>query len=171
MVLGTGKLLKWVVILLSLALAGVLALRAVESQRGPRLQLWHTYVPHDLDAAGIGALDWNGYLAAENKLFDEVRTSVTLKLDDEERNPGNRYFDGSPIYPGRFKQDWNRSYVLEPDGAPIGAVVMLHGLTDSPYSLRHLARLYRDRGYVVVAPRLPGHGTVPSGLTNVHWER
>ena len=54
--------------------------------------------------------------------------------------PVNRYFDGSPIYPGRFAQDWNRSYVLEPDGEPVGAVVLLHGLTDSPYSLRHIAR-------------------------------
>jgi alpha-beta hydrolase superfamily lysophospholipase len=170
MVIRTVKLLKWAVVLLAIALAAVLVLRAIESQRGPQLQLWHTYVPRDLDAAAIGAVDWNGYLAAENKLFDDVRTNVTQKLDDEARNPGNRYFEGSPIYPGRFKTDWNRSYVMEPAGAPIGAVVMLHGLTDSPYSLRHLSRLYRDRGYIVVAPRLPGHGTVPSGLTNVHWE-
>ncbi len=170
MVFRSVKLLKWAVVLLAIALAAVLALRAFESQRGPRLQLWHTFVPHDLDAAAIGTVDWNGYLAAENELFDEVRTNVTEKLDDAARNPGNRYFEGSPIYPGRFKTDWNRSYVMEPTGTPIGAVVMLHGLTDSPYSLRHLSRLYRDRGYVVVAPRLPGHGTVPSGLTNVHWE-
>lgn len=170
MVIQTVKLLKWAVVLLAIALAAVLALRAFESQRGPQLQLWHTYVPRDLDAAAIGAIDWNGYLAAENKLFDDVRTNVTQQLDDEARNPGNRFFEGSRIYPGRFKTDWNRSYVMEPEGAPIGAVVMLHGLTDSPYSLRHLSRLYRDRGYIVVAPRLPGHGTVPSGLTNVHWE-
>ena len=29
--------------------------------------------------------------------------------------------------------------MLEPDGPPVGAVVLLHGLTDSPYSLRHIA--------------------------------
>ena len=57
-----------------------------------------------------------------------------LKLDPEARIPSNRYFDGSPIYPGRFSHDWNRSVVLEPDAAPVGAVVFLHGLTDSPYS-------------------------------------
>ena len=85
--------------------------------------------------------------------------------------PGNRYFAGSPIYPGKFAQDWNRSYVMEPAGAPAGAVVLLHGLTDSPYSLRHIAQRYREDGYVAVAIRLPGHGTVPGGLAAVEWEQ
>jgi alpha-beta hydrolase superfamily lysophospholipase len=49
-------------------------------------------------------------------------------------------------------------------------VVLLHGLTDSPYSLRHVAQLYRDRGFVAIGIRLPGHGTVPGGLSNVRWE-
>jgi alpha-beta hydrolase superfamily lysophospholipase len=48
--------------------------------------------------------------------------------------------------------------------------VFLHGLTDSPYSLRHLAWRYRDLGFVAVAPRLPAHGTVPAALTDVEWE-
>ncbi len=60
--------------------------------------------------------------------------------------------------------------MLEPEGTPVGAVVFLHGLTDSPYSLRHIARRYRAHGYVSIAIRLPGHGTVPSGLSDVHWE-
>jgi alpha-beta hydrolase superfamily lysophospholipase len=51
----------------------------------------------------------------------------------------------------------------------VGAVVLLHGLTDSPFSLRHIARRYRDRGFVAIGIRLPGHGTVPAGLTRVEW--
>jgi alpha-beta hydrolase superfamily lysophospholipase len=43
-------------------------------------------------------------------------------------------------------------------------------LTDSPYSLRHIGRQFRDSGYVVVGIRLPGHGTVPGALASVHWE-
>ena len=74
------------------------------------------------------------------------------------------------MHPAGFAQDWNRSYVLEPDGAPVGAVVFLHGLTDSPYSLRHIARRYRAHGYVAVAIRLPAHGTVPGALAEVEWE-
>jgi alpha-beta hydrolase superfamily lysophospholipase len=60
--------------------------------------------------------------------------------------------------------------VLEPDGGPVGAVVLLHGLTDSPYSARHIAQRYRAAGYVAVAIRLPAHGAVPGGLTDVEWE-
>jgi alpha-beta hydrolase superfamily lysophospholipase len=164
------KFLKWATGLLLLALMALLALRAWDSQRGLPLSLWHTYKPDDLTAAEIAKLDWAGYLKAEQALFDQVRANVTAKLPSEERIPSNRYYDASPIYPGKFQTDWNRSYVLEPEGAPVGAVVLLHGLTDSPYSLRHVARLYRAQGYVSVAIRLPAHGTVPGALANVEWE-
>ena len=46
----------------------------------------------------------------------------------------------------------------------------LHGLTDAPYSLRHIASLYAARGYVAVVIRMPGHGAVPAGLTEATWE-
>jgi alpha-beta hydrolase superfamily lysophospholipase len=60
---------------------------------------------------------------------------------------------------------------MAPAGKPVGAVVLLHGLTDSPYSLRHVARRYVQAGYVALAIRLPGHGTVPAGLSKVQWEQ
>jgi len=156
--------------LIAVALLTVLAVRAFDAQRGPPLQLWHKFVPDELSGAKLRAADWNGYLSAEKLVFDEVRDEVTRKLEGAARNPANRYFEGSPLYPGRFAQDWNRSYVLEPDAAPVGAVVLLHGLTDAPYSLRHIARRYRERGYVAVGIRLPAHGTVPAALSKVEWE-
>ncbi len=94
---------------------------------------------------------------------------MTQRLEPDARVPYNRYFEGSPVYPPRFKQDWNRSYVMEPAGPPKGVVVLLHGLTDSPYSLRHVARRYVDRGFVAIGIRMPGHGTVPAGLSEVRW--
>lgn len=148
----------------------LLGVRAWDSQRGPPLELWHTYIPRELSGKDIARADWTAYLAAEQAVFDKVRAEVTLKLDPEARQPANRYFNGSPVHPGNFSTDWNRSFVLEPDGPPAGAVVFLHGLTDSPYSSRHLARAYRARGYVSVAIRLPAHGTVPGALTAVDWE-
>ncbi|MFN7780372.1 MAG: alpha/beta hydrolase [Betaproteobacteria bacterium] len=164
------KLVKWVFILLLLLLAAVLGLRAWDAWRAEPLKLWHTHVPDDLRAKAIDAMDWAAFLAAEQKLFDEVRREVTERLPEEDRILSNRYYSGSPLYPGRFKTDWNRSYTMMPAGSPVGTVVLLHGLTDSPYSLRHVARRYRDLGWAVVAPRLPGHGTVPSGLSTVEWE-
>lgn len=164
------KLLKLAGLVLGIALVTVLGVRIVDTQRGPPLELWHTFKPDELDARELAAADWRGYLAAEEKAVAQVRDNVTARLPASARVPSNRYFDGGPIYPGRFERDWNRSYVLVPDGAPRGAAVFLHGLTDSPYSLRHIARRYQELGWVAVAPRLPGHGTVPSGLSDVRWE-
>jgi alpha-beta hydrolase superfamily lysophospholipase len=164
------RLLKRIALLLAVSVVTLLGVRTFDAQRGPDLEPWHTYRPHELHGEQIERLDWTGYEQAEGALFEEVRKEVTQKLDPDERVPVNRYFDGSPVHPARFSPDWNRSYVLEPDGAPQGAVVLLHGLTDAPYSLRHIARRYRELGYVAVAIRLPGHGTVPGSLADVEWE-
>ena len=152
---------------LALILVTIFCVRAWDAWRSPPLKLWHTEAPHELKASDIDAVDWDAWIKAENAVFDEVRTRVTDKLPPEDQVPGNRYFAGSPLNPDHFSVNWNRSFVLTPDGAPRGAVVLLHGLTDSPYSLRHIADLYRRRGFVAVAIRLPGHGTVPAGLTRV----
>jgi alpha-beta hydrolase superfamily lysophospholipase len=164
------RFLKRAAVLLAAIVVTLTGVRIYDTQRGPPLELWHTYAPPELSADGLESADWRQYLTAEQTVFENVRAEVTARLDTEDRVPVNRYFEGSPVYPARFAQDWNRSYVLEPEGAPIGAVAFLHGLTDSPYSLRHIARRYRERGYVAVAIRLPGHGTVPSGLADVEWE-
>src|SRR5271165_6000276 len=124
--------IKWLSVLLVGGLMMLLAIRAYDSLRGPPLELWHTHIPKELKAEEIAKADWNAYLAAEHAIFDDVRLEVTQKLGPEARVPSNRYFDGAPIYPGRFKEDWNHSYIMEPDRAPVGAVVLLHGLTDSP---------------------------------------
>ncbi|MDF7712673.1 alpha/beta hydrolase, partial [Klebsiella pneumoniae] len=66
--------------------------------------------------------------------------------------------------------DWNRSFVLMPLVNQRGSLVLLHGLTDSPYSVRYLAQLWQQRGYVAVEPRFPGHATAPGALKSVDWE-
>ena len=40
----------------------------------------------------------------------------------------------------------------------------------SLFSLRHLAEAYRAHGFVAIGIRMPGHGTVPAGLTAAVWE-
>ncbi len=157
----------WLVVIFIIA---VFVLRVYETQRGPQLQLWHTYVPDEMRADAIDKASWDEYIQAEDGLFQSVRKNVTDKLEPEVRTPLNRYYSGSPIYPDRFVTNWNRSYIMMPDGAPRGAVVLLHGLTDTPYSLRHIAENYRQRGFVAVGIRLPAHGTVPGALTKVKWQ-
>ncbi|MGQ8818383.1 alpha/beta hydrolase [Serratia sp. NA_13] len=166
-------IIKWtkrLTIVMVSVLLTLFAVRIYDTQNGPALEPWHTFVPHELSATELDKTDWPGYLAAESRVFDEVKANVTDKLSASERIPLNRYFDGSPIYPEHFAQDWNRSYELLPQGEPRGAVVLLHGLTDSPYSLRHIAENYRQQGYVAVGIRLPAHGTVPGALTDIEWQ-
>jgi hypothetical protein len=43
-------------VLLAIFVMGALAIRAYDMQRGPPLDRWHTYVPHDLRAEQIDAL-------------------------------------------------------------------------------------------------------------------
>ena len=153
-----GRILKTVLVLLAVVGVALLGLRSYRVLSGPALQPWHTFVPHELSVDQLDAADWTRYLAQEDEIMASVRANVSQKLPPGERVPINRYFEASPVNPAHFARDWNRSYVMEPDGKPVGVVVLLHGLTDSPYSLRHVAQHYRDRGFVAIGIRLPGHG-------------
>lgn len=162
--------LKGTLLVVAIVAVTLLAIRAYDSQRGAPLKPWHTYVPEEPDATALDQMNWAEYIKAENALFESVRQNVTEKLDPDDQVADNRYYKGSPVYPAHFSTDWNHSYIMEPSVPPVGAVVLLHGLTDSPYSLRHIARRYVAHGFVAIAIRLPGHGTVPAGLSEVSWE-
>ncbi|MET3353012.1 UNVERIFIED_ORG: alpha-beta hydrolase superfamily lysophospholipase [Xanthobacter viscosus] len=167
---GSTRAVKLFALLVAVVVLTIFVVRAVDSQRGPPLEPWHTFVPPELSRGALAKADLAQYLEAEGKAFAAVQAKVTQKLPPSDRVRFNRYYDASPIYPGRFAQDFNRTYVLEPKGAPEGAAVFLHGLTDSPYSHRHLAKLYADHGFVAIVLRLPGHGTVPGALTETDYE-
>lgn len=158
-------LLKLAAIGLALLLAGGFAVRAWDALTGPPLKPWHLEVPDEPVAAEIDAMDWPAWTGREAALFAEVGRTMSDRLAAEDRVPQNRYWPQSPMNAANLAFDWNRSFVLEPTGAPVGAVVLLHGLTDAPYSLRHVAQAYRARGFVAIGVRMPGHGTVPAGLT------
>lgn len=139
-------------------------------QRSGELQPWHTFVPNELREHEIDRADWDDYINAENALFMEVHNNVVMKQTDQDTTSLNRYNPSSPVFPDTLPTDWNRSYIMRPQAEPRGAVVLLHGLTDSPYSLQHIARLYQKEGFVAIGIRLPAHGTVPGALTDVKWQ-
>lgn len=51
------------------------------------------------------------------------------------------------------------------------AIVLIHGLTDSPYSFHDLAQFFYQQGFTVRTLLLPGHGTAPSALLNVNYQQ
>ncbi len=59
--------------------------------------------------------------------------------------------DAHPVLPGC--EPWS-----SPGGGPHG-VLVLHGFTGSPVSMRPLAEAFAAAGFAVEMPRLPGHGT------------
>lgn len=54
-------------------------------------------------------------------------------------------------------------------GGPNG-VLVLHGFTGTPDSMRHLAGRFAAAGYTVELPLLPGHGTTVDDMLNTSWE-
>jgi alpha-beta hydrolase superfamily lysophospholipase len=144
--------------------------RALQAWLSPDLPPWLTVVPEEPGRGALEGMDWAGYVAAEQRAFDATRREIAAKITPEQRIPANRFFDGSPLDPTRFATDWNRSFILSPSGQPAGAVVLLHGMTDAPFSLRHVAEAYRARGWIAIAPRMPGHGIAPAGLSDATWQ-
>jgi esterase/lipase len=65
----------------------------------------------------------------------------------------------------------NSPFVLEPEsgGRPANAILMVHGLTDSPFAMRDMAGFFQRQGFYVLAMQLPGHGTRPGDLLRMRW--
>ncbi len=170
--------MKHILIHLSRAMVFMLAMivliilfNGFRSRKLPDLKLWHRLIlksEFTVKQAHPGMI-FEEYLALEQRLFDELDARIHQQINPEEYQPYNRYYTESYSFPGNFLRNWNRSFELVPETIA-GGVLMLHGLTDSPYSNHALAQVLYERGYYVLGLRFPGHGTIPSALTRTSWE-
>lgn len=133
------------------------------------MELWHTVKLSNDFSQHDPVADFKTYQLREQALFAELRERVIEVYEPAFPDEVNRYIKGNMASPVLYGAQYNHSYELRPP-RPKGAVVLLHGLSDSPYSLRHVGQFYFQQGFHVVVPRLPGHGTIPSGLLDVTWE-
>jgi alpha-beta hydrolase superfamily lysophospholipase len=172
------SLARWLVsaagsVLLGLVLIA-LALYWHFLRSGPEPKPWHEVALADFTTADAGeVVTLSDYRKLEDRLFADLLDKVYAKTEAADRSPFNRFNAGSRSDPGVWPVNWNRSYHLEPTPAgatPRGAALLLHGLTDSPYSLRSIGEHLASRGFEVVGLRLPGHGTAPSGLVSFRIE-
>jgi carboxylesterase len=69
--------------------------------------------------------------------------------------------------PAGWMQDW--AALGSGKNAHIG-VLLVHGFTGSPASMRPWGEFLHTKGYTVRVPLLPGHGTKPEDLNNVKWQ-
>jgi alpha-beta hydrolase superfamily lysophospholipase len=151
--------------LLTVALGDV-----VYSTSLPDLRPWHTErLEHEFHAGQAeGRFGFDDYIAKERLLFEEVERLRVTHFDPALDTAASRYAPGGGLYAKRVAGDWNRSYRLEATPQK-GVALLVHGLSDSPYSLRAIALALQEAGITVYGLRLPGHGTIPAGLDQVDW--
>ena len=138
---------------------------------GEPLEPWHSkYLDEEFDVGLMNDVDsFTDYLALEDRLFRQLDAAVYSRVPTGPRFGLVRYSSGSASDPQTRKPNWNRSFELTAE-RPVGGVLLLHGMSDSPYSMRALGESLHARGYWVIGLRLPGHGTAPSGLLRIRWQ-
>ncbi len=150
---------------------GAVALYVYWVRSGPPLELWHTEALTEeftVDRATEIA-SFQDYLQLEDRLFAQLEDQIYARTETGPEFVLARYSTGSAADPHHRKPNWNRSFELPADN-PAGGVLLLHGMSDSPYSFRALGEALNQRGYWVIGLRLPGHGTIPAGLKTVSWK-
>ena len=112
---------------------------------------------------------FNDYTKIEDKIFADLNDKIYSKTNNSLKNQFNRYNPKSVSCPLNYEQNWNKSFELIPSEIK-GGVLLLHGLSDSPFSFKYLSDLFYNKGYYVLAMRMPGHGTTPSSLFRISWK-
>jgi esterase/lipase len=104
-----------------------------------------------------GRLTFAEYVASNRSMLSRVHAGVA---NLEKIVDGNAPFELQPAtgYPAGKRKPYRRGALLT------------HGLSDSPYSMRHLAAFFQQNGFRVMAVLLPGHGTQPGDLLEVTWK-
>lgn len=97
------------------------------------------------------------YVARNRNLLRRAHAGAA---DPEKIVDGNAPFELKP--PPGFSPGQQKPYRR--------GVLLTHGLSDSPYSMRHLAAFFQQNGFRVMAVLLPGHGTQPGDLLDVTWQ-
>lgn len=103
-------------------------------------------------------LSFADYVAGTRKMLFDVHRGAA---DPEKIVDGNAPFELKPQQ--GFAKGQGKPYKR--------GVLLTHGLTDSPYFMRHLAELFQKNGFRVMAILLPGHGTQPGDLLHIRWQQ
>ena len=156
---------RWLIIPVALAAFCIVACG------GQPLEPWHTArLQTEFTASDADEItSFFEYVALEERLFEELYDEVYSQVPVGEEFALNRYSSGSAADPRTRQPDYNRTFELEVDD-PRGGILLLHGLTDSPYSLRAIGTRLHELDFHVVGLRLPGHGTVPAALKHSRWQ-
>lgn len=153
---------------LAIVIVFVIIVRAWNARSMPVLHPWHIM---SIDKELLITKEYDNidsYLKDE----DTYIRKMYAKVKDSAKGSYNRYNPESIVYPLLEDDNLNASFVYDPGIKNTkGIILLLHGLSDSPYYMRDLGKLFEKEGFYVLGLRLPGHGTLPSGLLNVTWQQ
>ncbi|MFA6015505.1 MAG: alpha/beta fold hydrolase [Gallionellaceae bacterium] len=133
-----------------------------------QLKLGARHQPSRLNSTfSVDQKSFSGYIADTRTMIARARNIiVNNQVDIDTPQPelgqiieGNSPFELTPE--NTFQSGKNKPYRR--------GVLLIHGLSDSPYFMRHLGNLFRENGFRVMAILLPGHGTQPGDLLQVRW--
>jgi alpha-beta hydrolase superfamily lysophospholipase len=161
-------LLKTILAVGALIILVLLGLGARAALTLPPLQAWHESGPW------TEAFDYAGYNSFAPYQADEQRfIAGVFQALSQEGGTLSKYTPGSPYAPGSAQGlNENGSFAMRPENQALtGGILLVHGLSDSPYHMKALAELFRSRGCYVLSLRLPGHGTAPGALVDVTREQ
>ncbi|MBT8365092.1 MAG: alpha/beta hydrolase [Deltaproteobacteria bacterium] len=155
--------------LLGLVMCGVFLV--IQGCGGPPMEPWHTEkLTEEFTADMVNKIQtFDDYRKLEDRLFQQLEEKIYPRTATGPEYELVRYSAGSAADPQQRQPNWNRSFEFTAD-QPVGGVLLLHGMSDSPYSLRVLGQTLKQRNFWVIGLRLPGHGTAPSGLKTIHWQ-
>ena len=140
------KIVKWFAALLGVLLLTIYFVRAYDSRNMPALgPEYRIAFEYEFDASQEAQVDWLAYLEIEKKLAIELEKKIHSGTRPD--SPVDRFSADSLTYPDNYPTNWNRSYEMSTP-EPRGVAVLLHGLTDSPYSMRSTAETLVDAGYM-----------------------
>lgn len=106
-----------------------------------------------------GQLVFADYVARHREMIAPARSDAGA-ANPEKIIDGNAPFELKPA--GNYLAGQRKPYKR--------GVLLTHGLTDSPYFMRHLGAFFQENGFRVMAVLLPGHGTQPGDLLDVRWQ-
>jgi alpha-beta hydrolase superfamily lysophospholipase len=155
-----------------LAIIAALVLWVRMAAAMPDLQGWHIQCPASEFCASDADADYTleHYVEQERRVFEELDAFIEGPWANDTVGAYSRFSADSVSNPETIvDRNWNRTYILKAE-KPIGGVLLLHGLSDSPYSVRGIGQRLHAEGYTVIWLRIPGHGTCPAALADVSSE-
>jgi predicted alpha/beta-fold hydrolase len=164
------KLLKTffkTVSILLIIIVSIIVFRAYSSRNLPDLESWNTIKPSPELLLNNDYSSFEEFVEADrNYIIENFK-----KVDIKGLGVFNKYNSKGISYPLNKELNYNASFVLDPgENNTKGVIVLIHGLSDSPYHIYNLGQYFLKKGFYVFGLRMPGHGTLPSGLLDVKWQ-